>query len=444
MSPARRHRRRIAVLAVAAALLGTVALGACTDELDRGTSRAATAPATSPEVVPPRPDVPDPGQQGPDLVVETDDELVGALRPCVRRFAEQHGVSAEVQAGDNSRAAIAQSLTSGTGPDVVTGSHAWIGALAEQEAIVPVPLPQGLRRHLEPVARAAVRYDGKSWGVPFGLDTTALVRNATLVPDAPRSFTEVVETGRRLTDAGRTEVPLVQEVGLNGDLRYAYPYLAASADGIFARLPDGGYDGTKLRITSSGWLRGGQRLAHLAEQGVLTTEVDARNSDALFDSGSSAWMVTGPWSLFRARQAGIPAEVSPLPPFADGSDPRPLVDVATLFVSAHSDRKRLSEQLVLGCGGSRRVQAGLARAGHRPPAMRTALDAAARALPEADLRAWARAAKRGDPVPNVPQMDGVWGPLAQAEADIVGGSSPATALREAAEAISRTGASPPG
>lgn len=437
MAVRRRPRPVTAVLAAVLACVATGAAAGCTDDLGTAASRgeeASAAPTAGPGVVPPRrPDLGDsvPGRTG--LVVETDDELVDRLAPCVKEFARRHRVTAVVQVGDSTRSALLQSLTNAEGPDVVTGSHSWIGVLAQRHAIVPVDLPRSLRRQLASVSRTAVRYAGHTWGVPLGMDTSALVRNVALAPKAPTSFAEVVATGRRLTSSGRTQAPLVQEVGLNGELRYAYPYLAASGGGIFARLPGGGYDGTRLQITSAGWLRGGERLAELARAGLLTTSIDARNSDALFDSGASAWFVTGPWSLARARSAGVTAKVSPLPRFADGAQPRPLVDVSTLMVSATSRHPHLARSLALRCGGSEQVQVALARTEHRPPARRDATRRAAKSEP--DLAVWAEAARHGDPVPNVPQMDAVWGPLAQAEADIVSGDDPATALRQAADRI---------
>lgn len=439
-------RRGVVALSAALACLVTGAVAGCTGDLDTGATpgqRASQPSSSAPGVLPPRrPDLTGSGQGRSGLVVETDGDLVKRLTPCVKDFARQHKVTAVVQAGDSTRNSLLQSLDSPSGPDVVTGSHSWIGVLVRHKAIAPVTLPQDLRRQLVPVARAAVRYAGRTWGVPFDMDTTALVRNVALAPQAPTTFADVVARGRQLTGAGRTQTVLVQEVGLNGDLRYAYPYFAASADGIFARLPDGGYDGTRLQITSAGWLRGAERLAELAREGVLSTDIDARNSDALFDSGASAWFVTGTWSLGRARSSGIDADVSPLPPFADGSRPRPLVDLSTLFVSASSPHRRLAEQLAVQCGGSARVQAALAEADHRPPTRRDAVRRAARDQP--DLAVWAAAARHGDPVPNVPQMDAVWGPLAQAEADIVAGHDPRKALQQAATQIAAANSTQPG
>lgn len=368
-------------------------------------------------------------QPSSDLVIWADSDLVAALRPYAQRFAAAHDVSVTVQPEDDSREEVLAALGTTEGPDVFVGSHAWVGTLADHHAIAPVGLSAAERGRFAPVSLEAVRYQDRSWGVPFAIENIALVRNLALAPDPPTSFEQMVRTGQRLKASGRTSEVLLQESGLTGDAMYAYPYLSAYGGGIFAKKPNGEYDGHRLRVSSPGSVRGGERLGALGRAGVLSTSVDKGNSDALFDSGAAPWFITGPWSLQKARAAGVRYAVSALPSFEGGATPRPLLDVSTFFMSSHAQVPALARAFLTECVAGTDVQVALARRTHLPPAWMPAYREVA--AKDADVRAWFEAGRDGDPVPNVPQMDDVWGPLGQASADIIAGRPAAQSLLRA-------------
>ena len=68
-----------------------------------------------------------------------------------------------------------------------------------------------------------------------------------------------------------------------------------------------------------------------------------------------------------------------------------------------------------------------------PPALTAAYQTVADDDP--DYAAWFTAGRDGDPVPTLPQMRVVWGPLGQAFADVVAGKDPAKRLHAAAREI---------
>src|SRR5690625_7121678 len=55
------------------------------------------------------------------------------------------------------------------------GAHDWIGNLVQNGAISPVQLPSDVADTIAPVAIDAVTYDGQTYGVPYAVETLALL-----------------------------------------------------------------------------------------------------------------------------------------------------------------------------------------------------------------------------------------------------------------------------
>jgi arabinogalactan oligomer/maltooligosaccharide transport system substrate-binding protein len=77
------------------------------------------------------------------------------------------------------------------------------------------------------------------------------------------------------------------------------------------------------------------------------------------------------------------------------------------------------------------VQLALFEAGGRPPALTEAYDEVA--AKDKDVKAWFEAGKDGQPMPNIPAMNSVWGPLGQAAADVISGKTAPKARFDAAQ-----------
>ena len=242
-----------------------------------------------------------------------------------------------------------------------------------------------------------------------------------------------VATGRALKGAGRVNRILLQTVGSTGDVYAGYPYLSAYGGGIFAKTPGGGYSPDRLIVDDDASVRGADQLAQLSRQGVISKDVDNTNAVPLFGDGRAPYLITGAWSMPVIRDSGVPYAISPVPELSGGGRPRPLLDVDLFYVSAHADRPAIAQEFVRDCATRRDVQVRLARATGLPPALTSAYHQVAAKDP--DYAGWFTAGESGDPVPALPQMRAVWGPLAQAFADIVAGDDPATRLRAASHEI---------
>ena len=118
-----------------------------------------------------------------------------------------------------------------------------------------------------------------------------------------------------------------------------------------------------------------------------------------------------------------------MPDFEDGGETTPFLGVQGFYVSAESQNPQIAQTFVQEYVSRPDVQVALYEAGDRPPALVEAYEQVSEG--NTDIEAWGQAAEGGTPMPNIPQMNAVWGPLGKATADIATGDDPAERLATA-------------
>lgn len=366
-----------------------------------------------------------------DLVIWSDSDRAPAVTKYAQQFGEENGIKVAVQIATDARQQFKDATKVGKGPDIVVGAHDWAGELVQNGTISPIPLDQATQDKFLPSAMAGTKFNGQIYGVPYAIENIGLLRNTALAPEAPKTMDDIVAKGTELKKAGKVSNVLIQFVGKQGNAYYAYPYLAAFGGGIFGTKANGDYDPAKVVVNSAESVKGGEVLAKLGKEGVLTTNIDDTNMDQLFDSGKAAYMITGPWSVAPAKKAGIKYAIDPLPSLAGGEAMKPFTGVQMFYVSAKAKNAALAQEFVTNYVTKKEVQLALFEAGQRPPALKEAYDEVAASNP--DIKAWFEAGKDGKPMPNIPAMNSVWQPFGQATADIISQKAQPKARLDAAQ-----------
>ena len=417
------HKRAMGAVAVTgiAALLMSACGGSSTPAA-KPSAKTAAAPATS---GPPVRDA------GADLVIWADNDRVPVVQKYADAFGKENGIKVVVQVATDVRQQFKDATKVGKGPDVIVGAHDWLGELVQNNTVAPVNLAADVAAKFAPQAIAATTFNGQSYGVPYAIENIALVRNTALAPTAPTTMSALVSTGQALVKSGKATNILLQEVGKVGTAFYTYPYLKAFEGGIFALKANGDYDPSKVIVNSPGSIKGATALAALGQSKALSTNVDATNIDALFDAGKVPFYITGPWSIDKAKKAGIKYAISALPSLTDGGKMQPFLGIQMFYVSAKAKNAAFAQEFVTQYVPREDVQLALFAAGHRPPALTSAYAKAAASDP--DVAAWYEAGKGGQAMPNIPAMNSVWGPLGQAEADVIAGKAQPQARFDAAQ-----------
>lgn len=368
---------------------------------------------------------------GTSLVIWADDLRAAALEDVAVTFEEETGVPVNIQivANENLRQQFADAVGAGAGPDIAVGAHDWLGELVQNNVVAPVQLSSDLVNQFTPESVDAFTYEGQTYGVPYSVESLALIRNTDLAPEAPATMEELVATGQELVDAGDTSLVMAQELGQEGNAYNMYPYLAAYGGGIFPLLEEGGFDSSEVILNSPETIQGAEKIAWLAEQEALTVNLDGSNTIPQFVDSNTPFLISGPWAIAQAQEAGINYAIDTFPDFEDGGETSPFLGVNGFYVSAESQNPQIAQTFVQEYVSRVDVQVALFEAGDRPPALLEAYDEVAAG--NEDIEAWGLAAQGGTPMPNIPQMNAVWGPLGIATAAIVNGEDPTERMNTA-------------
>ncbi|WP_433060668.1 sugar ABC transporter substrate-binding protein [Dactylosporangium sp. CS-033363] len=372
----------------------------------------------------------------PELTIWIDALRAPAIKQAADKFGQDSGVSVRTEiVAKDLQTQFVTAAQAGKGPDLVLGAHDWIGNLVQNGTIDPVQMTNRQKATFDPLALKGVTFNGQIYGVPFAVANVVLIRNTELAPQAPQTMEELVETGRQLVAAGRTQEIMALPMGPTGDFYHLYPLFTSAGGYMFGTKADGDYDPKDLGVAKPEATQAFQKIAALGEggAGALKRSISNDNARGLFTDRKTAFLLSGPWQFADINKSGVKYDVSPIPPFAGGKPARPFVTVDAAYVASRGAHKLLAQEFVTSYFTRTEVAVALYRADPRPPALIAALDQVKGGDP--NLEKVLKAGQQGEIMPAIPAMATVWDPLGKAEAAVTGGAAPGPTITAAAAAI---------
>lgn len=392
------------------------------------------------------------------LVIWADDTRAPVLRDVGAAYTAATGVGVEVVeiAFADLRGQFITAAPTGQGPDILIGAHDWTGELAANGLLEPFdPRLGGKAGDFNPVGLEGFSYGGKLYGMPYGTENIALLYNKDLVPTPPKTWCELLQIARALTDPAAGRYGYIVQ---NPDPYHWFPMLSACGGYIFGKNPDGSLNYCDIGLANRGAVCGAELFDSMIEEGLLPAGVGWDTMTGLWTGGNAGMVISGPWLLGMTKQAGINYGVAPIPDLCccgcdcdvipggcgcgaccgcccEWGSPKPFAGVQGFMVSAFSTNKTLAFDFLLNYIATKETMLALYRRDPRPPAYLPALnDPEVQGNP--DIAAFGEQAKLAIPMPNIPQMGSVWGAWADTQALIANQQAePAVALQEAVAKI---------
>lgn len=370
-----------------------------------------------------------------DLVIWTDALKIDAVKEVADGFAEQQGITVEVQAvSENLQTNFVTANNAGNGPDVVVGAHDWIGNLVQNGSIEPLQLtPDQLEGYSEKAVEATT-YDGKLYGVPYGIEALGLYRNTELVPDEPATMDEAIAAGQQAVKQDKkVKSALNLPVGELGDAYHMHPLYTSLGGYLFGTTPSGDEDPNDLGVGKPGSIEAAKRISQLGEkgQGVLRRSVSGDNSIALFTEGQAAFLISGPWALGDVQASGIDYAIQPVPGFEDGGAAEPFMGAQAFMVASQGQNKAFAQEFVGNGVNNEDAMMTMYEGAKLPPSMISVQEQ----IEDQDIALFAEAANQAQPMPAIPAMAAVWEPLGKAYSAIVGGANPEKTMKDTGRTI---------
>lgn len=355
-----------------------------------------------------------------EVTIQAGDDEIPALREIAQEYTADTGVNVRfIEREINAQAIsnfISQSPT-GQAPDIIVSPHDNLGQLAANGVVAPVELGDRGEEFTKN-ARDAVVYNGVSYGVPYAVESVALVRNNALTTDDPATFDELRAEGHRLMDERGIKYPFtVSQSPDAGDPYHLYPLQTSFGVEVFQRGADGEYS-NELAMGGQNGHEFARYLAELGRSGDLRTSMTPDIAKESFISGQSAFHIAGPWELGGIEAAGMDVTVLPVPS-AGGKEARPFAGVQAFFVNANAANPVAAQDFATNYLTRSESQTALYKSTGRPPASKVAIDG----MRGDPLRsAYAENATKALPMPAIPAMGAVWSFWGTTENGIVNGN----------------------
>lgn len=351
------------------------------------------------------------GKTAATLTIWADDTRFVQVRSLADDFTASTGVAVNVvqKSESDMDTEFTTQVPTGNGPDLIVMAHDKLGALVANGVVAPVDLGEDSSTFSD-VAVKAVTYNDQTYGVPYSVESVALVRNNALTQDAPTTYDDMIASGK----VSGAEYPFIIQMGDKGDPYHFYAFQTSFGAPVFQTNADGEYT-SELAMGGSGGTDFASWLKAQGDAGVISSSITSDIAKQTFLDGKAAYTVTGPWNVAAFRDAGMDVSVLPVP--SAGSQPaQPFVGVQMFYQSAKSANP-VAARLFFNYLATPEAQEKMQKLGGRASAM----PSVAAKSDDQDIKDFAKVAESGALAPAIPAMGSVWSFWGQTEANIVTG-----------------------
>lgn len=330
-----------------------------------------------------------------DLVFWVDEELYSVAEVVAEQYFQDTGATLNLEQLSIAEIRLALELEK---PDLFIGSHEWVDSLAGSGVVTQVD--EESLSNFQASSVEAFSYGGIPFGVPYSIESLALVCNSRLMPSQPDSFNSLVDKNYRVVLSPGSD-----------------PYLLFTLQSSFAILPLGldaygdwesrpGFDQPNA-IEFGSWLRG-NRESFL--------ELDYQAGIDLLVSGETPCLLTGPWALSTIRESAAFELVIYSVPSPGPQQANSFSSVKGLFVasSAHTESARVIQDYFVSEEMQRLIHL---ETGKIPVEL-----GAISKLEDPSIAGFARAAKNSIGLPESEKMSDIWVPWGTALRELVFGT----------------------
>ena len=236
----------------------------------------------------------------------------------------------------------------------------------------------------------------------------ALVTNADLVPEAPKTFAQLRRTALRLQRSGAVTMPLA--LGQDPTVPAAealYPLFSGLGGFIFGTNAGGSVDPTKIGINNAAFQKNSDRIDSWNSLGLINSAISQEQAREAFLAGQAPFWIASPTDIEALMRVSFRYRISAVPRIVKGQTPVSLLRsygfAVTTFARQHGVLEEASS-LVRGILPGARAQRAFYDAS---PLVGVPANANAAAnVPNRQLIAFGAAGSSAVAYPNIEQ----WGP----------------------------------
>jgi arabinogalactan oligomer/maltooligosaccharide transport system substrate-binding protein len=295
------------------------------DTVSAAPSESASAPVEE-EFVP---------EEGAKLVVWYSASERALIDEAAKAFKEKYGVDVEYQdvGPDKSIEKMITDGPAGVGADVFLAVHDRLGSAVQAGVVLPNDLhgEESTANNSEKSVNAWM-IDGQLYGYPMSVETTAVFYNKDLIPEAPKTWDEVISFAKTFNDVKAQKYAYMWEVG-NG--YWSWGFFGGYDGYVFGK---DGTDPADIGLNSAGAVEAAKFFESLKDQilPIKAADIKADIKTSLFTSGKLAMNVSGPWQTQEFKTGLKNLGVAEYPTLPNGKPMMPFSGVKGFLVNANT------------------------------------------------------------------------------------------------------------
>lgn len=330
-------------------------------------------------------------------------------------FTEEHGIPVKVQVVENGEAPakLQTDGPAGLAADVFVAPHDHIGNMTAAGLILPNDhyTDADRSRFLEN-AITSLSMEGELYGYPSAIETYILYYNKNLVPNPPKSFDELIEQAEGINDFDNDQYGLLWEMG---NLYYDSAFIYGFGGYVFG---SDGTDPNDIGLNNEGAIAALDYIKEIQEKLIPFKKEDITYDikESFFKDGQLGFNINGPWAAPSFNEAGVDYGVMPLPELPNGEHPKSFSGIRALFVNSYTDYPMASKLFAAFATSEEMLAKRYEITQSLAPDKALMEDPAVLADPVSI--AVLEQAAHSIPMPSIPEMPAVWGPVGAAITDV--------------------------
>lgn len=339
--------------------------------------------------------------------VHIEEKQVDAVKAITESYTEETGIDVEVVPVDQPSQGEKLNLEgpAGNGPDIIIQPHDNIGDLVLRGLISEVNLDD-IEGEYTDTALNAITFEGSRWGYPAVIETYSMYYNKSLVDKAPETYEELMTIAEEMTDPAKDEYGFLMEAT---NFYYMKSFFGGNGAYIFGEN-NGEYDVMDIGLNNEGAVATGEMIQEWFDKGYIPHDLTQDVMNGLFKEGKVAAVINGPWMMREYEEAlGDDLGAVTLPRLENGEVPKSFVGVKLYMLSDYSENKEWAEDLMRYMTNKENSLLYYEMSGEIPARDDVMQDPL---IADDELTsAFAEQTSYGEPMPSIPAMQQVWGPI---------------------------------
>lgn len=319
-------------------------------------------------------------------------------------------------------------------PDVIVGTHDWVGELSSNGSIIKLSLPAPVKAQFPASTVDAFSYNGSLYGLPISVESIAFLQNIAMVGD------KCFPTLDAFLAKAATVTGLTTPIQVGNDAYHLYPMMSGLGGYVFGKKANGALDAGNIGLDTQALLKNSSIIDGWQASGLFQNYLGNYDGlTGLYGTGKAAAWMTGPWNTGAVKDMdsknGIKTKFCTFPAVVAGIKAVPFSGVKGLMVTKFAAEHGVAAQaktFVSTFMSTVKSQNTYAKVVQANPANKAAKN------PDPVLSGFGVTAATAVPMPNIPEMASVWGAMSDAWAKSLKKTDPTkakTAFLQAASNI---------